>query len=55
MPASRPPFAFSAAAFADAEARVCMQAAFITRYPPPSPVSSPVVCVVAPPAVVVLG
>jgi len=55
MPASIPLFAFDVAAFAAAEPCGCQQIVFITRYPPPSPVTSPVVCAVAPPGVVSLA
>jgi hypothetical protein len=55
MSASHLQFVFDTAAQSAVAPCGCMQVAFITRYPPPSPVSSPVVCVVAPPGVVVLG
>jgi len=55
MPASHLQFVFDTAAPSAVDPCGCMQIAFITRYPPPSPVSSPVVCIVAPPGVVVLG
>jgi hypothetical protein len=55
MPASHSPFVFDTAAFAVGEPRGCQQAFYITRYPPPSPVTGPVASVVSPPAVVALG
>nr|WP_314577805.1 hypothetical protein [uncultured Pseudomonas sp.] len=55
MPASHSQFVFDTAASAVAEPCGCQQAFYITRYPPPAPVTGPVACVVSPPAVVVLG
>ncbi|WP_297834230.1 hypothetical protein [Pseudomonas sp.] len=55
MPASHIEFMFAAAAFAAAEPRGCQQLVFRSHYPPPSPVTSPVVCAIAPPGVVLLG
>ncbi|WP_199885110.1 hypothetical protein [Pseudomonas bohemica] len=55
MPASHSPIVFDTTASAVGEPCGCQQAFYITRYPPPSPVTGPVACVVSPPAVVVLG
>ncbi|WP_299831733.1 hypothetical protein [Pseudomonas sp.] len=55
MPASHFDSMFAAAALAAAEPRGCRQLVFRSHYPPPSPVTSLVVCVVAPPGIVLLG